>query len=319
MKKLIFIIIFVTVCSIHAQTDDKETLKQINQNVVSSYQNQKIDEALKFAQQAVELSLKIYGMESLETAAAYSNLGVIYREKKKYKESVENLQKAADIYQKLPGLKSDKLVDAFEMLAFSQFLDGNKTEAEANYLQALEIIENKFGKESKESFQPALNLAGFYARDKKFDKADEFYLKSYAIAVKNFDKQSGEIEQIENSRSCLVTMQNSRSENSKSFYEEKKKRFGEFPEMLGVINGRAKVLPKPAYPSEARSKRLGGSIPMRVRIDEQGNVTEVKAICGHPILAKASEEAVKKAKFEPASINGNPIKYSGIVFYNFIP
>lgn len=319
MKKLIFIIIFVTVCSVHAQTDDKETLKQINQNVVSSYQNQKIDEALKFAQQAVELSLKVYGMESLETAAAYSNLGVIYREKKKYKESVESLQKAADIYQKLPDLKNDKLVGAFEMLALSQFLDGDKTEAEANYLKALEITENKFGSESKESFQPTLNLAGFYARDKKFDKADEFYLKSYAIAVKNFGKQGEEIEQIENSRSCLVIMQNSKSENYKSYYEERTRRFGEFPEMMGVINGRAKVLPKPAYPSEAKSQRLGGSIPMRVRIDEQGNVTEVKAICGHPILAKASEEAVKKAKFEPASISGKPIKYSGIVFYNYIP
>ncbi len=319
MKKLLITIILLTVCSAHAQTDDKETLKQINQNVVSSYQNQKFDEALKFAQQAVDLSLKIYSAENLETATAYTNLGVIYRDKKKYKESVENLQKAADINQKLPDLESEKLVDVFELLAFSQFLNGDKKEAEANYLKVLEIVENKFGKESKESFLPTLNVAGFYARDKKFDKADEFYLKSYAIAIKNFGKQGEEIEKIENSRSCLVTMQNSNSENKKSFYEERKKRFGEFAEQLGVINAKAKFLPKPAYPSEARSKRLGGSIPMRVRIDEQGDVIEVKAICGHPILAKASEEAVKKAKFEPASINGKPIKYSGIVFYNYIP
>lgn len=320
MKKLIFTIILLSVCSIHAQTGDKETLTQLNQMTVSSYRNQKIDEALKFAQQAVELSIKIYGTEHQETATAYTNLGVIYRDKKKFKESVENLQTAADIYQTLPGLKGKELVDAFEILAFSQFLDGNKKDAEANYLKALETAENKFGKESKESFSPTLNMASFYARDKKFDKADEFYLKSYSVAIKNFDRNAKEFEQIEDSRSCLLITQKFNTKNNKAFHEAKDKLFGEtVKQNTGIVNGKALSLPKPAYPAEARPQRIGGTVSVRVKIDEQGNVIEARAICGPPILAKASVEAAKGAKFSPTLIDGNPTKISGVVVYNFVP
>ncbi len=85
MKKIVITIIFLAACSVHAQTDEKETLKQISQNVVSSYKDQKFDEALKLAQQALDLSVKIYGTESRETAVAYTNLGAIYQQKNKLK------------------------------------------------------------------------------------------------------------------------------------------------------------------------------------------------------------------------------------------
>ncbi len=252
MKKLLITIILLTVCAVQAQIDEKETLKQINENVVSSYHNQKFDEALKFAHQAVDLSIKIYGNERPETAVTYANLGVIYREKKKFKESIESLQKAVEVYRKIPDLNKE-LIAAYETLAFSQFLDGKQTESEANYLQAIEIAETNFGKESKENFSPTLNLANFYARDKKFEKADEFYLKSYALTIKNFGKEGKEIEQIEDLRSCLVVGRELSAENAKAFQEAKEKLFGRTLEKAGILNGRAKSLPKPAYPSEARS------------------------------------------------------------------
>jgi len=320
MKKFVFTILLLTVCSVHAQTADKETLKKISQDAVSSYQKQKYDDAVKFGQQAVDLSLKIYGAEHLETAVAYTNLGVIYHEKKKLKESIESLQKAVNIYQKHSESESKKLIKAYETLAFSQFADNKNDEAEANYLKAIEIAETKFGKESKESFSPTLNLANFYARDKKFEKADEFYLKGYAVAIKNFEKEGKEIDQIEDLRSCLVTGRNYTAENYKAFREAREKLFGRKTlEQAGILNGKAKSLPKPAYPSEARMQRLSGTVSVKVKIDEQGNVTEARAICGHPILGKASEDSARGAKFEPTMIDGKPTKVSGIIVYNFVP
>jgi len=324
MKKLLVTIILLTVCSVHAQTDERETLKQINQQVVSSYQNQKLDEAIKFGQQAVDLSIKIYGRDNRETAAAFTNLGVIYRDKKKFKESIENLQKAVEVYRKIPNLTKE-LIGVYEALAFSQLLDGKQAESEANYLQAIEIAETAFGKESKESFLPTLNLANFYARDKKFEKADEFYLKSYALAVKNFGRETERLTLIEDARSCLVGS-NINLEKNKIFDEERIKIYGEKiskgnPDVIngGIINGKAKSLPKPAYPSEARAQRLGGMISVRVKIDEQGNVMEAKTICGHPILGKASEDSARKAKFVPTMLGGKLVKVVGILVYSFVP
>ena len=321
-KKLLITFILLTVCSVHAQTDEKETLKQINQQLVSNYQKQKFDEAIKLGQQAVDLSLKIYGENNVETAVAYTNLGVIYRDKNKFKESIENLQKAVNTYESVSNLKSKEQVTAYEALAVSQILGGFNKEAEFNYLKAIETAESKFGKESKESFSPVLNLANLYARDRNFEKANDYYLKSYDLAIKHYGKAGKEIEQIEDSRICLFTVQGfnfSKSETFKAFYEKKKQLFGDTPEYGEALSAKAKVLPKPELPSEVRSQGLGGSIPVRVKIDEQGKVLEAKTVCGNPILGKASEEAVKKARFETVLVNGKPIKYSGIVIYSYIP
>lgn len=322
MKTLLITIVLLTICSVHGQTDEKETLRQLSQNAISSYQNQKFDDAIKFAQQAVDLSLKIYGAKNVETAVAYTNLGVIYRDKKKFKESIENLQKAVNVYESVPNLKSREQVTTYEALARSQSLDGLKKEAETNYLKAIETAESNFGKESKESLSPALNLANFYACDKKFEKANDFYLRSYALAIKHYGKSGKEVEQVEDSRVCYVSTQGlkyQKTETFPSFYEEKKKLFGETPENGGILNAKAKILPQPRYPEEAKSQGIGGTTPLRVKVDEQGNVFEVRTLCGNPILARATEEAVKNAKFETVLVNGKPIKYSGIVIYNYVP
>ena len=318
MKVSLIIFILLSFVSVYSQTDEKETLKKLNQAINSSYQSGDLSEAQKNARQALDLSIKIFGNESLQTASVYSNLGIILRQKKEYEESIVNLQKAVDIYQKVSGATKQNLSEALELLAFSQMLDGKTDEAQANYLQAIEKIEEQFGKDSKESFSLLLNTAGFFTRSKNFERANEFYLRSYAVAVKNFGKQSKELEEIENSRACLFVPQNF-TKNQKNYIEERKKILGENSDYGGIINFKTKKLPPPKYPSEARSQRLGGMIPVRVKVDEKGNVVEAKAICGSPILGRASEEAAREAKFEIVEVSGQPIKYSGILVYNFIP
>ncbi len=318
MKKLIFIFVLSTVCFAQAQTDDKETLKQINQNVVSSYKNQKFDEALKLAQQAVDLSVKIYGVGNRETAVAYTNLGAVYQQKGKLKESIENMQKAIDTYQKIPNFKGAELIAAYQTLAYSQFLSGKETDSQTSYLSALEASERIFGKETKESFTPSLNLANTYARSKNFEKADEYYLKAYALAIKNFGKEAKQIEQVGDSRTCLLAGQKLGDEKEKNYHEAKDKLFGTTAGQSEVINGKALSLPKPPYPAEAREKRLTGTVAVKVTIDEQGSVVEVKSICRDDVLGRAAAEAAKDAKFAPTIKDGKPVKVTGIIVYNFL-
>jgi TonB family protein len=322
MKKLVFLIILATVFSARAQTIDaeRETLVKLNETVVSLYRGQKFDEALKAARQALDMSVKVYGGERIQTAIAYTNLGAIYREKRKFDESIENFQKAADIYQKIPNFKGAQKITAFETLAYSQSLDGRKSEAEANYLKAVEIAESSFGKQSKESFSPILSSANFYARDGKFEKADEFYLKAYAVTIKNFGKEGKEIEQIADARACLFGGQKIGDDKEKAFSAAVDNLFGvDAAEKSGIINGKALSLPKPRYPAEAREKRLSGTASVKVTIDEQGNVVQAKSICRNDVLGKAAEESARGAKFSPTIKNGKPVSVTGIIVYNFIP
>ncbi len=322
MRNLVITIILLASVCVYAQTDDKTTLKELNQKLVESYKNNKLDDALKYANQAVELSLKIYGIENAETAVAYSNLGTIQRDKKKYKESVLSFQKTNEIYLKISNLKSNGLIESYENLAFSQFLDKKYDESISAYLKAMELSEVKSGKENKELFSPTLDLANAFSKNKNFEKADEYYLKSTKLALKHFGRGSLEFLKIDFLRSSNCE----RNKELDTAYNKARKEL--IPEQVdsntaeiinaGVINGKAVYLAKPAYPAEAKANRLQGSFKVKVIIDEKGNIIYAKSDCGQGILGEASENAAYQSKFSPTILNGKPVKILGIVVYNFV-
>jgi TonB family protein len=87
---------------------------------------------------------------------------------------------------------------------------------------------------------------------------------------------------------------------------------------LGVINGKATDLVTPAYPAAARAVKASGAVNVQVTLDETGNVTSAKAASGHPLLRGSAEQAARASKFSPAVIDGQPVKASGSIVYNFV-
>lgn len=85
----------------------------------------------------------------------------------------------------------------------------------------------------------------------------------------------------------------------------------------GVLNGRAISLPRPPYPAIARAARASGTVSVQVTIDEEGNVISASAVSGHPLLRAAAIDAARAAKFTPTKLEGQPVKVSGIINYNF--
>lgn len=72
----------------------------------------------------------------------------------------------------------------------------------------------------------------------------------------------------------------------------------------GVLNGKAKSLPRPAYPPEAKANRASGSVAIQVLVDEEGKVIRAGAVSGAPTLQYAAREAACGAKFEPTTTEG---------------
>jgi TonB family protein len=87
----------------------------------------------------------------------------------------------------------------------------------------------------------------------------------------------------------------------------------------GVLNGNALSLPKPGYPMGARSAGASGAVAVQVLIREDGHVISAGAISGNPLLHDGVVEAACSARFAPTLLQGNPVKVSGVVTYNFIP
>ena len=86
-----------------------------------------------------------------------------------------------------------------------------------------------------------------------------------------------------------------------------------------MLNGVALTLALPTYPAEAREKKASGGVNVQVTIDEQGQVLSAKAISGDPLLKAASEEAARNSKFAPTTLQGVPVKVTGVIYYNFVP
>jgi protein TonB len=62
--------------------------------------------------------------------------------------------------------------------------------------------------------------------------------------------------------------------------------------------------PAPIYPPLARQARIQGIVVIEAIIDEHGNIIEMHAISGHPLLIPAAMKAVSQRKYEPTVLDG---------------
>jgi len=87
---------------------------------------------------------------------------------------------------------------------------------------------------------------------------------------------------------------------------------------IGVVNGNATFLPKPAYTAIAKAARASGTVTVQVLIDESGKVVSARAVSGHPLLLAESVQAAYRARFTPTLLSNQPVKVSGVITYNFV-
>jgi TonB family protein len=80
------------------------------------------------------------------------------------------------------------------------------------------------------------------------------------------------------------------------------------------LSRRAKSKVQPPYPELARKMNLTGNVKVQVVVAPNGTVKDAKVVGGHPLLANAALDAVKKWRFEPASSDT-----TGVVDFKFEP
>lgn len=72
----------------------------------------------------------------------------------------------------------------------------------------------------------------------------------------------------------------------------------------------SKILHKemPAYSPEAIDHKIQGVVKMQVVIGKDGKVEGVRLISGHPLLAPAAMQAVRRWVYEPFQLKGQPAR-----------
>jgi protein TonB len=74
----------------------------------------------------------------------------------------------------------------------------------------------------------------------------------------------------------------------------------------------------PFYPETARRARIQGAVILEVIIDYQGGVRDVKVLRGLPEgLTESAIEAVKQWRYEPSTMDGQPVEVLFILTVRF--
>lgn len=90
------------------------------------------------------------------------------------------------------------------------------------------------------------------------------------------------------------------------------------PVQIGALNIFASRLATPIF-SEA-DRRLGfqGKVTVYISLDETGKVVSLEARTGPKNLRVLAEDAIKRSKFNPITVEGKPVKAEGTITFNFI-
>jgi len=72
-----------------------------------------------------------------------------------------------------------------------------------------------------------------------------------------------------------------------------------------------------SYPVLALKAHISGVVVLRITVDEEGNVTDIKVVNGHPVLVPAAVDAVSRWKYKPTLLNGQPVPVIATVAVNF--
>ncbi len=85
------------------------------------------------------------------------------------------------------------------------------------------------------------------------------------------------------------------------------------PAMVGKLINRI----QPVYPPLARQTRIQGTVSVNVIVRKDGTVEVENAGAGHPLLIQAAVDAVRQWRYEPTTINGEPVDIETKIYVDF--
>lgn len=69
----------------------------------------------------------------------------------------------------------------------------------------------------------------------------------------------------------------------------------------------------PAFPHCAIERGLEGRCQVYFNVDDSGTATDINALCTNKVFVSAATRSVRRTKYEPAAISGQPVRFEGLV------
>jgi TonB family protein len=322
-----------------AESPELAEAARLNAEVVRLHGEGKYGEALPLAKRVLELREQALGTEHRLFVSAVNNLAALHREKGNSDEAEKLYLRILPVVEKEPGKYGALVPDIFNQLAITRFKKGDKAAAES-YLQRGLSLQEKIAGPGHTTLVPFLfNSFEFYMTRKEYERAAPFLERALDILSKQPPRSDPATAKRLRNYYCLLSALKYDELAAKIYGArvrvedperalEAERRWAAMndretagatrPIEGSVLNGKAVSKPAPEYPAAAKQQRLSGTVVVEIEVNEAGKVVKAQAICGHPVLMKASEEAARQARFTPTLLSGKPVKVSGVITYNFV-
>ena len=90
------------------------------------------------------------------------------------------------------------------------------------------------------------------------------------------------------------------------------------PLEVGQLAYKASQKRSPSYPVIAKNARVTGQVKVFLEVDEKGGIARVKGIEGPVLLQRAAEDAARGWKFNQTVIDGQAVRVTGFIVFNFV-
>lgn len=195
--------------------------------------------------------------------------------------------------------------------------------------RALSLLESSVGPNHIEVANALCNLAELQVAKRRFSKAEPLYTRAIAIYEKAPGADDAQLAYALARYLCTLIREGRKKEalavqkhiyriDNKFDYDEADVIAGKDLAASGLMAGKRIISPRPDYPGEALSVRVSGPVVMKVTIDETGKAIAVETLCGHRLLVKSAEQAVRDARFAPTLAAGKQVSVKGVIIYNFV-
>src|SRR6266511_133295 len=148
----------------------------------------KLDEALTFAERALEIRERLLGTEHPDVAASIDNLASIYTGNAEYVKAEPLYRRALAIREKALGKDHPETAKSLNNLAEVYRIQGKYLEAEPLYKRALDIREKALGKDHPDTATSLNNLAFFYRDQGKYAEAEPLHKRALEVWEKALGK-----------------------------------------------------------------------------------------------------------------------------------
>ena len=172
---------------------DLEELRRSFELYKFAVSNATYDEADTLAKRMVELSIRIFGLDSHESAKALTNLGLVQRKKHEYESAVQNFSAAIDIIERIEDRLNIELINPLRGLGAAHLGTGRPDLARQTFSRAVHVSHVNEGPHNLMQIDILEDLAETYLTLGDSDKALDMHESIYFLESRNTDLKSEDI------------------------------------------------------------------------------------------------------------------------------